>query len=153
VSEETYYTVDELTETLKSKWSLQFTAHQNGEKPDRKFCPIEARFLIHHLNNPDVYQLFKKFAYQVKNGSFERYGCNAICERIRWHIDVELNTEESFKMPSEYVSLYARMMMLSDPNLRDFFHTRRLRIDSILEDLWLKELSKRVNDNAARDAA
>ena len=80
-------------------------------------------FLTFHKQNPYIYELFKKFSYEVKNAGLSHYGAAAIFERIRWHETVE-SKKSDFKANNNYRSCYARLLAFEDPNFKDFFETR-----------------------------
>lgn len=84
------------------------------------------RFLTYHRQNPEIYELFKRFAMEAKSNGMEHFGAAAICERIRWHVAVERRNDE-FKVNNNYRSCYTRLLILDHPEFSDFFQTRRSR--------------------------
>ena len=45
----------------------------------------EAKWREYHEENPHVYELIEKFAYQVMDAGYQKYGMKALLERVRWH--------------------------------------------------------------------
>jgi hypothetical protein len=87
---------------------------------------LREKFEDYHTQNPQVYELFKKFCYQLIERGFDHYSANAIFERIRWHVNVE-TTGDEFKMNNNYRAFYARMFMEEHPLYNDFFEIRQQR--------------------------
>lgn len=96
------------------------------EKFDDIAQHIVRKFSKYHVENPRVFELFKKYSYQLKNSGVKHYGVGAIMERIRWHIAVE-TTGDEFKINNNYRSCYARLLITKDPWFETFFKTRRTR--------------------------
>ena len=76
-----------------------------------------------HTQNPQVYELFKQFTFQVIDAGFENYSVNAIFERIRWHTDIETRGS-SFKLNNNHRAYYARLFHHDHPEHDGFFRTR-----------------------------
>ena len=76
-----------------------------------------------HKANPEVYELFKKFTWQVIGAGHKNYSSKAIFERIRWHTDVETGGDP-FKINNNYTAYYARLFMVDHPEYDGFFRTR-----------------------------
>jgi hypothetical protein len=87
---------------------------------------IDERFALYHKRRPEVWSLFKQYAYQVRSTGRKRFSADAILHRIRWYHYVEQG-DESFKINDDYSSRYARKLIAEDPTFAGFFETRRLR--------------------------
>ena len=87
---------------------------------------IQSAFLTFHYNNPQVYDLFKKFAYEARDAGFRHIGAKAIAERIRWQTMLETHGG-GWKVNNNYVSRYVRMLLDECPFFRGFFETRGLK--------------------------
>lgn len=85
---------------------------------------LAQRFEEYHRENPHVYELFLKYAKQVKNSGFDRFSSKAIYERLRWHLSFETNDCDAFKLNNNYTSFYARKVMAEHPEFTNFFETR-----------------------------
>jgi len=85
---------------------------------------IVKSFWKYHTDNPHVFTLFSKYAYELKSKGRKHYGVGVITERIRWHIAVE-TTGDDFKINNNYRSCYARLLIIHDRSFADFFQTRR----------------------------
>lgn len=86
---------------------------------------IKRKWWVYHHENPDIYELFKRFTFEVIERGHEQYSSKAIFERIRWHTDVE-TTGEEFKMSNNYTPYYARLFMHEYPQHQGFFRTQIL---------------------------
>ena len=79
-----------------------------------------------HEKNPNIYKMFKHFTFELIRKGHEKYSSKAVFERIRWHTDVETDSEENFKMSNNYTPYYARLFMHEFPTYQDFFRTQKL---------------------------
>ena len=98
---------------------------------------LEKKFWEYHRSNPHVFELFKKYAQEIRDSGFRHYGSKSIFERVRWHLDVETLDPEGFKMNNNYSSRYARLLMFEDPTFEGFFRNRTLKTYSVLDDDWI----------------
>lgn len=85
---------------------------------------IKQKWWQYHKENPEVYELFKRFTLEVIASGHLRYSSKAIFERIRWHTEVETSGE--FKMSNNYTPYYARLFMWEFPEHDGFFRTQTL---------------------------
>jgi hypothetical protein len=79
-------------------------------------------FELFHIEHPEVYNLFKKFAFQAANKR-SRYSARGIFHRIRWETMMQ-GTGDGYKLDAGWSSHYARMFMEENPQLSKFFETR-----------------------------
>ena len=78
-----------------------------------------------HVENPEVWRLFRRFSIQAHETGRLHYSSNAIFERIRWHIEIEIKGDE-VKLNNNFRAHYARMFHLYRPDLDGFFRNRKL---------------------------
>lgn len=88
---------------------------------------LEQAFQRFHAANPEVYDLFDKFAQEVRQAGHKRYSADAVFHRIRWYTDVETKDEAPFKLNNNYTPYYARLWQKNNPNPPGFFRTRRVK--------------------------
>lgn len=81
-----------------------------------------------HAENPSVYELFKRFAFQVIRRGFQHYSADAIVHRIRWETGV-VTQGDDFKINNNWVSAYARMFEREYPEHQGFFRKRTSKYD------------------------
>ena len=74
--------------------------------------------------NPEVWELFKKFAFQAIQSNRSHYSAHAIIHRIRWHVHIETNRTDDFKINNNHFPYYARKFDREFPQYRGFFMTR-----------------------------
>lgn len=84
---------------------------------------IKEDFEIFHHENPNVFELFKRYATIAKGKGFTRFSAKAVFERLRWHMNFETNGD-TFKLNNNYTSLYARKLISEAPEFEDFFELR-----------------------------
>lgn len=94
---------------------------------DPKPRTIQERFERFHAGHPDVYSLFKRFAFELLRTGHRRYGAKSIMERIRWHVATSSGASEDFKLNNIYTSRYARMLIEEHPEFEGFFELRALQ--------------------------
>jgi len=87
---------------------------------------LEKKFEEYHAENPQIYELFKKFSDDVCVSGLTKYSANAIFERIRWYVDIETNGDK-FKINNNYRPYYARKLMKDDNKFKGFFEVRELK--------------------------
>lgn len=90
---------------------------------------IQERFEDFHAANPRIYDLLVRFARDAKRAGRRQYGIAAIFERVRWHIYIETQRDDDFKLNNDYRSRYARMIMDREPDLAEFFELRELKTE------------------------
>lgn len=89
---------------------------------------IQEQFERFHALHPDVYPLLVRFAREVKATGRKQYGIGALFERLRWHTYIEQGVaDEHWKLPNNYRSRYARLIMQQEPDLDGFFVLHQLR--------------------------
>lgn len=109
-------------ELTRRRATIDFGLFQPVEELDS----IKKQWWRWHRANPHVYELFKRFTFDVIRRGHKHYSSKAIFERIRWHTDIETMGEE-FKMSNNYTPYYARLFMKDFPDHADFFRTKTLR--------------------------
>ena len=86
---------------------------------------LEKAFREFHHANPHVYKELVDLACQLKAAGRERYSIYSLFEVLRWHRALE-TTDENFKLNNNHRPYYARMVMDTVPELKDFFELRVL---------------------------
>lgn len=94
---------------------------------------IDEAFVIFDKDNPQIYQLFVRFAIQAINKGMKRIGGRFLFERIRWEVYVETSAQD-YKINNNFAPHYVRKFIREYPDWANRFETRRLRADSIPVD-------------------
>lgn len=94
---------------------------------EQKQTTLEKEFAVFHENNPHIWELFKRFTNAVQASGRTEYSAYAIFERIRWHMAVDTNDDNGFKLNNNHRPYYARMYQAQYPNKARFFRTRVLK--------------------------
>lgn len=101
------------------------------EQPDffEYFATCEAykSFMDYHKENPHIYDLFKKYTFDLIRSDRKHYGAKGVIERIRWHS--ALSAEGMFKINNNYAPGYARLFHIDNPEHEGFFRTRKRSSD------------------------
>lgn len=87
---------------------------------------LDEKFELYHKQNPQIFELFQKFARRAKQAGFKRFGAKAIMERVRWEVYIEDPSDEQFKINNNYTSRYVRLLEKTNPEFKGFFEKRTL---------------------------
>lgn len=91
---------------------------------------LQERFERFHARHPDVYALFKRLAFELRNAGRDHYGAKSIIEVIRFHRTVSSGGgAEPFKLNNSYTSRYVRMLVDECPEFKGFFEMRTLKTE------------------------
>jgi len=87
----------------------------------------ETEFHKYHETNPQVYEYFKRFAFEKIARGSKHIGSKAIFERIRWESPMIASGE--FKINNNFTAFYSRLFMQDFPQHKGIFETRRAKAD------------------------
>jgi hypothetical protein len=94
-------------------------------EPDYADCQtIQERFDAFHDRNPQVYRALRDMALEMRRRGHRQYGIKALFEVLRFNHAMQTHGD-AFKLNNNYTALYARLLMDNEPELADFFETRR----------------------------
>jgi hypothetical protein len=77
--------------------------------------------------NPQIWELFVKYTQEVISAGKKRYSSKAVFERIRWHTNIETQSDVEFKLSNNHTAYYARKYMEVFPEMEGFFKIKELR--------------------------
>jgi hypothetical protein len=98
------------------------------------FAATRLRKLVEDdLNNPNVWVLFQKFAFEMIRRGFEHYSGRAVVDRLRWETDQPIHDGDAFKINNYWSVYYGRKFRDFYPLHADFFRLR----ESMLDDVWV----------------
>jgi hypothetical protein len=72
------------------------------------------KFETFHRHNPKVYELFKKFAFELINAGHTRIGSQLIIERIRYETAIK-TLGDDYKINNNYKPYYSRRFVRDFP--------------------------------------
>ncbi len=81
-----------------------------------------------HKDNPQVYALFRRFAFEAINSGREHFGAKMIWERMRWYVRIETNSSD-YKLNNNYHAFYVRLFEKDFPQYEGFFRKRKAVAD------------------------
>lgn len=87
---------------------------------------LEKRFRVWHKDNPEVYDLFKRFTFEAINKGHDRLSAWLIVNRIRWETSVT-TTGNEFKISNDFIAYYARMFIKEYPRYTGFFSLHEMK--------------------------
>jgi hypothetical protein len=105
------------------------------DDPNDKITPrvtdesIERRFREYHCRNPRVYELLVQLAREAKQEGRTRIGIKMLWEVVRWKLTQDLRDDEEFKLPNDFHSRYARLIMQQERDLDGICEIRQLRAE------------------------
>jgi hypothetical protein len=88
---------------------------------------LTQRFNQYHRDNPQVYELFKKFTFMAIRRGHNRLSAWMIANRIRWETSIETFSVDEYKISNDYIALYARMFMSDYPEYNGFFRIKEMK--------------------------
>ncbi len=89
---------------------------------------IEEQFEVFHENNPHVYEALVREGRSLLARGHRKLGISMLYERLRWQVYMETHDDEhDFKLPNNYRSYYARLIMRQEPDFEGVFALAELR--------------------------
>ena len=77
----------------------------------------------YHKENPQIYQEFKRFTFQVINAGRKKFASQTVIQRIRWYTTIEAK-DKNFKINNNISSLYSRLFEQEHPEHKNLFAKR-----------------------------
>lgn len=90
---------------------------------------LERKFHEYDQANPEVWQMFKRFTFELIGRGVRHYSADAVLHRIRWETTLQHGDGSGFKCNNNFTALYARRFAREFPQYRDFFSFRRSKVD------------------------
>ena len=78
-------------------------------------------------DNPRVWILFTRYAFQLIHAGHRHYSARAIVHRIRWHTDISTRSDDRFKINNNHSAYLARKFIQEYPKHKGFFHVREVK--------------------------
>jgi hypothetical protein len=79
-----------------------------------------------HRDNPQVYELFKQFAFEAIIRGHKRLSAWLVVGRIRWETSI-ITHGDDYKVSNDFIALYARKFMADYPQHECFFATKEMK--------------------------
>lgn len=84
----------------------------------------EIRFVTFHSWNPHVYRGIVTRAFQLLAGGAKKFGIALIYNNMRWENAIS-TTGEIYKLPNDFMPLYARLLIHDHPVFKGVVEIRR----------------------------
>lgn len=97
--------------------------HQAPEVPCKKES-ISNRFYRFHQRNPHVYNAIIELSKRMQKAGVKKFGMKGVFEYLRWQYAMQTQGDQ-YKLNNNYTSLYSRLIMEREAELRGFFETRK----------------------------
>ena len=79
-----------------------------------------------HNANPDVYDMFERFALDAIRQGHTNLSAWLIVNRIRWEVAMETSGDD-FKISNDFIAYYARLFHAKNKQHEGFFRTKKLK--------------------------
>jgi hypothetical protein len=99
------------------------TSQQHDCKADI-YDDLVIRWKVWTKDNPHVWDLFQKFTWDGVGKGRKKFSAWLVVNRIRWETSIE-TTGEDFKIPNEFIALYARLWLKKHPDY-PVFNTKKM---------------------------
>jgi hypothetical protein len=83
------------------------------------------RFQAYHLAHPETYRFFIAIAREAKRRGIDHGSIKALIEYGRWETSYDFSLGSGFS--HDFQSIYSRLIMEREPDLRGFFEIRELK--------------------------
>jgi hypothetical protein len=97
------------------------------EGQDEADDQIQKRFLKFHADNPHIYAALVILARQATRRGKRKWSIDVLFGALRFQIQVQVESDEPFKLNNDFRSRYARLLMDQEPDLAGMFEIRILR--------------------------
>lgn len=85
---------------------------------------LEIEFKEYDKANPEVWQMFCRFAFEAIDRGRKTLSVSLIIERVRWETFIATQSGDGFKINNNHRAFYARKFMKQFPAYPDIFRTR-----------------------------
>ena len=87
---------------------------------------LKERWWAWHKENPEFYELFKRFTFEAIERGHKRLSAWLVCNRIRWETMI-VTTGNEYKISNDFIALYARLFMHHYPQYKGFFRPKPMK--------------------------
>ncbi len=88
------------------------------------------KFAAWHMDNPAVWKLFVRFAFEAIRAKRVRFSARTIIHRIRWYTAIETASDDGFKINDHQSAYYARVFLEVYPAHETLFELREVSDDA-----------------------
>ena len=89
-----------------------------------RYDELEEQVRAFHKANPEVWDLFVKFSFELMDRGFKHYSVSGVFDRIRWEQGAGADGTSEFKIGNNYKPFYARAFMKMYPETVGFYRLR-----------------------------
>lgn len=94
------------------------------------FDQADRRFAEYDAENPDIWRLFVRFAFEAIRAGHQHYSADAVLHRVRWETSVAARGGD-FKCNNNWTAYYARKFHRLYPQHKGFFRLRASKADEM----------------------
>ena len=87
---------------------------------------LKQKFNEWDIENPQVYNLFKRFTFEALDKGHKNLSAWMIVNRIRWETAI-VTTGNDYKISNDFIALFSRKFMEDFPEHDGFFRTKIMK--------------------------
>ena len=80
-------------------------------------------------NNPHIYQAFEKYTLDLIKSGHKHSSAWLVINRMRWDSAIKTTTDLDYKIPNDFIGIYARRFHKRHPNHGEFFKVKKTKYD------------------------
>ena len=111
-----------MPDSIQPKVRKPFELINDTDDTPRLGAEFTKAFKEFHSENPQVYELFKEYAFEAMAAGMRHLSSKLIIERIRWESMIT-TTDVPYTVSNNHTPDYARLFMLDFPEYKGFFTT------------------------------
>ena len=79
--------------------------------------------------NPHIYKTFEKYALELIHSGHKHSSAWLVVNRMRWDSAIKTESTLDYKIPNDYIGVYARRFHKQHPNHANFFRVKKTKYD------------------------
>ena len=90
---------------------------------------LEQKFKEYDSKNPHVYNTFESFTLQLAKAGVRKTSAWLVVNRMRWESLIDVETDLEYKIPNDFIGIFARRFMKRNPKYSDMFRVKSTKYD------------------------
>lgn len=80
-------------------------------------------------NNPHIYKAFERYTLELIQSGHKNSSAWLVVNRMRWDSAIKTDTNLDYKIPNDFIGIYARRFHKDHPNHAGFFRVKKTKYD------------------------
>lgn len=81
------------------------------------------------VNNPHIYEAFEKYTLELIGSGHKHSSAWLVVNRMRWDSAIKTESNLDYKIPNDFIGIYARRFHKQHPKHADFFKVKKTKYD------------------------